>query len=436
MSGITFAARPPAEAVDYLQRKVVGGRFSFDWRDVQRQEHLNAFVVAKAMQRDLLEDIHGALMQAELDGWSRERFIQELTPTLQAKGWWGKARVIDPLTGREQLAQLGSRRRLKTIFDVNMRMAHAAGRWERMARSFETRPYIVYHHTPQERPRPQHLAWDKLKLRHDHPFWKTHAPPNGWHCKCFVTSERTAEGEISDRELELRGYGRTRPVLDKRTGQVNQVPVGIDYGFDYNVGQARLANFTPPPVPERQREAVLGGRNPAALPAMPRGRGLPAGLAVRPDLAEGDAGVVFEAFSKALGKGEGEVFIDRAQVPIVAGRRMFQRRDQAGATIGDKAHLVGRAEFAEVLGATLRDPDEIWHSVQLRADGTSSLVRNYVARWKGVADRELFVVSYHEKDGVWWGTTALPPGRRGAPRSQQSATDAGFRVGVLVYRRK
>ncbi|GHU00016.1 hypothetical protein AGMMS49960_07000 [Betaproteobacteria bacterium] len=53
------------------------------------------------------------------------------------------------------------------------------------------RPYWKYIHSEAvTNPRPQHLAWSGLVLRHDHPFWQTHFPPNGFGCQCRVTSVR------------------------------------------------------------------------------------------------------------------------------------------------------------------------------------------------------------------------------------------------------
>ena len=437
MSGvIDFKARPPAQAVDYLEDKVVGGRFSFDWKDVQREEHLVSFVVAKAMARDVLVDIHSGLVDALKTGKSREQFIKDLTPLLQAKGWWGKALATDPATGETRLVQLGSPRRLRTIFETNMRMAHAAGRWERFMASASTRPFLTYHHTPQENPRLEHVAWSGITLPIGHEFWKTHFCPNGWGCKCFITSERAGAAVTSVEELERVGAFDTRTVRDKRTGETREVPEGVDYGFDYNVGQARLANFVPPAAPERQRPYVEGERTPRALPNVRPARSLPSGVQLRPDLGGADAQTVFEAFSKVLGKGEGEVFIDAAQVPVVVGRRMFERHTAAGASVAAKEHLAGRAAYAEVLASTLKDPDEIWHSIQTRADGSSIFVRNYVSWIKSGDGREAFVVSFHEREGIWWGATAYPPGNRGKARDQRTQTDVGFRVGALVYGRK
>ncbi|HWU78750.1 MAG TPA: hypothetical protein VN158_01635 [Caulobacter sp.] len=39
---------------------------------------------------------------------------------------------------------------------------------------------------------------------------------------------------------------------------------------------------------------------------------------------------MFEAFSKVLGKGQGEVFVDRAQILVVVGKRLFETHDAAG----------------------------------------------------------------------------------------------------------
>ncbi|MFD3263341.1 PBECR2 nuclease fold domain-containing protein [Phenylobacterium ferrooxidans] len=438
MPELVFNTAPPAEAVDYLQGKVVGGRFSFDWRDVAKEEHLASFVVAKAMKADLLADLHGGLLQAFWDGWTKERFVAELRPMLQAKGWWGKQRQSDPVTGEVRLVNLGSPRRLRTIYDTNIRMAHAAGRWERFMAAAATRPFLQYHHTPQAHPRQDHLAWDKITLPVGHAFWKTHYCPNGWGCKCFVTSLRVAEAVTGEDELQARGAYDQVAWKNRRTGETSLVPRGVDPGFDYNVGQARLAGLQPPAMSQAQREAVVSPRRPRTLPPLPAARPLPPGVEVRPDLPA-DPAALFDAFAAVLGKGEGEVFIDAAQVPVVVGRRMFEQHDLAGVSTGPKRGLDARAPLAEIFAQTLRDPDEIWHSLQQRQDGTSVLVRNYVAALDAAdAGRALFVVSFHEgaSGGVWMGSTAFGPGRRLEPRDQAARTSVGFRVGTLVYRRK
>lgn len=433
---VQFGARPPAEAVAYLQSKVIGARFSFNYRDVWQQEHITSFVVAKAMTRDLLVDIHGALLRAITAGQTREQFIADLTPTLQAKGWWGKKKVVDPLTGKAQLAQLGSPRRLATIYGVNMRMAHSAGRWERVQRSKADRPFLQYRHTAQLNPRLDHQGWDMITLPVDHPFWLTHWCPNGWHCKCWTLSLRRAERVTPEDELRARGVYRTVTYRNRRTGEISQVPFGIDPGFGYNVGKARLDHFTPPPAPERQRDLVVAARQPAALPPPPRPRKPAAGAVVREDLG-GDGQAIFEAFSKVLGKGEGEVFVDRAQVPLVVGRGLFQRKDAAGQFIADKAGLESRGRYAELFAATLLDPAEIWHSLQATQAGDSIFVRSYVAAYDlGAGERVWFLVTFNDRDGVWYGATAFAPGKSGKPATQLSATNVGGRVGALVYQRK
>lgn len=438
MATLVFENRPAAEAVDYLERKAIGGRFSFDWRDVWQAEHRHSFVVAKAMTADLLTDIHAGLIRALKDGRTKEQFVAELTPLLQAKGWWGKKRQVDPLTGEMKLVTLGTPRRLRVIFDTNMRMAHAAGRWERFARSADTRPLLRYHHTPQLNPREWHKAWDKITLPITHTFWRTHYCPNGWGCKCFITSHRVNEAVTSEADLKARGVYDQVLWTNKRTGETTLVPKGIDKGFAYNVGQARMAAFVPPASPQPQRPYVMAPRDPRSLPPAPQPRALPEGVAVRPEIPAEPA-AIFDALSGIIGKGEGEVFTDRAQVPLVLGRRMFEQHDAAGASTGPKRGLEGRARFAEVFAAVLMDPDEIWHSLQSRQDGTSVLVRNLVAAFDtGEAGRQWFVVSFSEgsNGGVWMGTTAFGPGKRDNPANQAASAAAYFRVGTLVYQRK
>lgn len=437
MQTVVFEPRAPQEAVDYLEAKSIGGRFSFDWRDVQRAEHVNAFVAAKAATADILTDLHGGLLSAIKDGWTKERYVAELRPLLEAKGWWGQQRRVDPVTGVEQLVTLGTPRRLRTIYDTNMRMAHAAGRWERFERSAATRPFLQYRHTPQLNPRPMHLAWDRTTLPIGHSWWKTHYCPNGWGCKCYIVSMRTATKVTSDEEMAARGDNDLVRWVNKRTGLVEQIPKGIDPGFDYNVGQARMSSLAPPSMPEPQRPAVLGDRTPRSLPPPPAARPLPADVQLDPSIP-GDPRAAFEALASVLDVVEGQVFVDKAQVPIVMGQRMFEAHDAAGLTIGPKVGLASRAPLAQIFGAVIREPDEIWHSLQARADGTSVLVRNYVAVFDvPEAGRQWFVVTFHEgaSRGVWMGTTAYPPGKVNRLATQEASAAAGHRVGTLVYRR-
>ena len=444
MAVVSFSARPPAEAVAYLQDKVVGGRFSFDWRDMWQDEHLSSFVVAKMASADLLADVHSALTTAISEGWTRQRFIDELRPTLQAKGWWGRKEQTDPLTGEIREVQLGSPRRLTTIFDTNMRMAHAAGRWQRFEGAKAALPYLVYTAVLDERTRPQHARWGgrggaRVILPIDHPFWRTHYPPNGWRCRCIVMAmsaqmlQARGWSVTTEEELTALEWVKTRPWLDRRNGRMMTVPVGIDPGFAYNVGLARRAALAPPPVPEPQRDLVEEPRLPRALPPPHPPRPYPPGVTKRPELA-GEQ--VFEAFSRVLGVEGGGVFVDRVQIPLAIEPRLFEARDELGRPVAVKGDKRGRGPYAEVMAATLRDPDEIWSSFQRQRDGSVRLVRSYVGAWIDPDGEHFQMAVTFMNGGSWIGVTAYPPGKPGKPANQAGNTARNFRVGALLYRRQ
>ena len=90
----------------------------------------------------------------------------------------------------------------------------------------------VYNHGASVEPRVQHLAWDGLVLPAEHPFFATHAPPNGWGCTCFLTGARSFESAHrmgGNPAIKLQdGWQK----LDPKTG----APVGIDKGWAYAPG--------------------------------------------------------------------------------------------------------------------------------------------------------------------------------------------------------
>lgn len=240
MARIELKPLPPAEAVAFFRNK--GFVIAFDWRDVWQDEHARAFTVAKAMRLDILRDIREAVDRAIAEGTTLAQFRADLEPLLQRKGWWGRKRLTDPKTGETRLVQLGSPRRLRTIFDTNMRAAYAAGAWERAQRVKRRRPYLRYVQRDRPTKRAAHVPWHNTVLPIDHEWWKTHYPPNGWFCGCTAIS-------LSRRDLDRFGFEvskRAPPIRrvsykNKRTGEVLRIPKGIDPGFAHNVGRAAAA---------------------------------------------------------------------------------------------------------------------------------------------------------------------------------------------------
>ncbi|MDM7928672.1 phage head morphogenesis protein [Blastomonas fulva] len=244
----------PEEAIAFFRAK--GIAFGFDWRDVWQEEHAKAFTVAKAMSRDLVEDIRQAVDDAITKGTTLATFRQELTPLLMARGWWGRSLETDPLTGEQRVVQLGSPARLRTIFDTNLRSAYAAGRWERIERQKKVFPFLIYESVKDGRERPEHGAWHKTILPVDHPWWDTHYPPCGWNCRCTARP-------VNQRMLDRRGETVTeqpvrfpaRDYVNRRTGEITRTERGIDPGFSFNVGKAYLDPLAPKPMPGAPGEA-------------------------------------------------------------------------------------------------------------------------------------------------------------------------------------
>ena len=184
---IEYATNLVDKAVlSYLQNKIPVAGFSH--YDVWLEDHAQAFTVAKMMSEDLLQETQKALVRALQQGKSFHQFKQELKPYLMSKGWWGEQFMLDPKdpTGTPKLVQLGSTRRLKLIFETNIRTAQAKGQWERIWKNRDFFPYLEYIESTSDSQREQHLEFVGLILPVEHPFWDKNFPPNGYNCKCSV----------------------------------------------------------------------------------------------------------------------------------------------------------------------------------------------------------------------------------------------------------
>ena len=208
-----------AEQIAFLRRKL--NLPSETWRDIQRAANDRAFMVAGAMKADLLTDLHKAVEQAA-QGGSIGEFRKAFAEIVARHGWTG-------WTGEGSAA--GQAWRTRVIYQTNMATAYAAGRRAQLLEPelLARRPYWRYVHSDNvAHPRPHHKRWGEMRLtlRHDHPFWRSHFPPNGWGCKCYVVA--VAAPREGDSTTPPDGWD----AIDPRTA----APVGIDEGWDYAPG--------------------------------------------------------------------------------------------------------------------------------------------------------------------------------------------------------
>lgn len=231
-----FPSVPFEEAIEALRRRGTNLFPSGHWAEVWQEQHQLGFTVARSAGFDIVKDIHAALMDAMERGRTFEDFKRGLIPTLQKKGWWGDTTVTDPATGETRRVELGSLRRLETIFDVNMSVSFAEGRWEQQQAVSDAFPYLRYEGVLDSKIRPQHRRWHGTILPLDHPWWKTHYPPNGWKCRCDAVS-------VSADDLHRFGWkvsdapdDGTAAWRNPATGEVTEVPAGIDPGWAYHPG--------------------------------------------------------------------------------------------------------------------------------------------------------------------------------------------------------
>lgn len=188
------------------------------WDDLKAGMHARGFMIAGAMRDDMLCDFQTALRKAIEQGTTLETFRDDFDTIVGKYGWSYNG---------------GRGWRTRVIYDTNLGTAYMAGRYKQMTDPdvLAYMPYWMYRHNDAIRPRPIHLSWHGITLRHDDPWWSTHYPRNGWGCHCSVDPQ-------SERDMTRRGKSAPDQAppspIDPKTG----APVGIDKGWDYNVGEA------------------------------------------------------------------------------------------------------------------------------------------------------------------------------------------------------
>lgn len=194
-----FFAEPTA-VVKYIRSK--HPEVHFDYDEIMHGAHHRAFTVAKITQLDLLSDVQESLAYAAKSGLGFDEWKKSLLPTLAKKGWLGNVDAKDPKTGEIKQIYVGSRR-LKNIYNTNMRVAYAVGAYEEAMNS--DAQFLRYTAVLDSKTRASHRALHGVILPKDHPFWDTHYPPNAWNCRCKARA-------YTKQELKSRGWSITENI--------------------------------------------------------------------------------------------------------------------------------------------------------------------------------------------------------------------------------
>ena len=374
--GVDFKALPPEEAIAFFRQK--GYRPTFSYLDMMHRAHSDAFTVAGVTRLDVLQDIRSLVDDAIASGSTLADFKKGMQQKLSARGWWQPVEVTDEATGETKIVDLTKSRRLRTIFETNMRTSYAAGQWTRIQRTKKALPFLCYKTVGDARVRPQHRAWHNVVLPVDHPWWKTHFPPCDWQCRCQVV-QMTA-GMVKRAGLrvwdEPPDDGPPVAFTNPRTGEVSRVPKGIHPSFAYNPGEQ--SSF---PDPARYTGATFGNEAARLAVQSPAFADLVAG-ATR---GAAPVGWVDDAIAKAL-----DVAVRRADLSSDTIEKQMRRHPeltlseyrQLPELVRDGLVVRDTADNAITLFGILRDPD-----------GQSRLYRSVLKR---TGDGEaLFLVTFH-----------------------------------------
>jgi SPP1 gp7 family putative phage head morphogenesis protein len=220
----TWGPLQPEAAISYFLGKL--SRPSEYWAEVYGAANARYFAVAGAVEADLIEDLRREIERALTEGISLQEFTRSFREIVERRGW-------------VHFGEPGWRAMI--IYRTNLSTAYAAGEWQAMrdpdVMSFM--PYWEYRHSGSAHPRPHHRAWDGLILSAEDPWWSTHYPPNGWMCGCWVNAmtrrQAAARGRTAPDTAPQITY---REWTDRRTGEIRQVPVGIDPSFEHSPGEA------------------------------------------------------------------------------------------------------------------------------------------------------------------------------------------------------
>lgn len=405
---------PFAEQIEFFRRKL--NLPTNAWTDIYTREHDHAFVVAGANRDALLQDFRQAVEKVIAEGGTLEQFRKDFDRIVATHGWSYNG---------------GRNWRSRVIYETNLRSSYMAGRYAQLQQVKATRPYWQYIHSDAvEHPRPEHQAWNGLVLHADDPWWQQHFPINAWGCQCSVRA-------LSQRDLQRLGKRgpdqapavimETRTIGQRSPGgaRVVQVPQGIDPGFEYIPGKARLESAIPRPREDEEHipAPAPGLPNRMASDPLPPPRPFPAERLLPEGLSEAEyVQRYLTEFGATLE--QPAIVQDVLGERLVVGKELFVERKTGKL----KANKRGRGKWLPMLAEALLNPDEVWVRIEwLGALQKAVVRRRYLAQFQVESEQAPALAVFEVGSDGWLGVTTFPP--------EDGEYVEGLRQGIRLYQR-
>lgn len=189
-----------------------------DYYALDKRYREMAFTVSGYSSLKILQKFQDELTAAIENGTSMNEFRQTMNDFLSRNGY-------------DELHPL----QVENIFRTNIQTAYNVGAYEEMTdpTAMRLRPYWRYEAVEDERTRPAHLAMNGKVFPADNPVWDIWYPPNGYKCRCSVTS-------LSRREVDAQGITVEDELPDRLPYDIGYVSPRPPHGFDNNPAKVKF----------------------------------------------------------------------------------------------------------------------------------------------------------------------------------------------------
>lgn len=413
---VTLTPLPMKEAISFFKEKVMLGPAEF--RKLSDEARLKAFAVSGIAKGAELETVFTSLLKAMEQGTPLETFKKECAAIFEKRGWTGEAAW-----------------RVDNIFRTNIQTAYNVGRYSQMMKVTATRPYWMYDAVNDRRTRPAHKAMDGKIFPAGHPVWNIWYPPNGFRCRCGVTSLSEAQVKAGGLTVETADptYGLV-DITNPKTG-ITTPPFSLmpDPGFSYHPGKAYWGGLTnteleaePVPLPLLKKadipimEVIKGRTLPIINPEDLMPAGLPPEEYVKRFLSEFGVNDI---------EGERTVHIPGADIVVPVNKYLFMdKRDMSW-----KVLKGGREQYMVPLAQTILDPLEVWLT-PAEMSGQKYLTLNLIKIFQMGKEVAGFCVFSHTNKG-WTASTAYMP-KVDKPEELIMKYIETKRMGQLLFRKE